>query len=208
MAQPLGTVLHACQKLGSVINQNIAVVGQGQNGLIITQMLASMGARRIIVLDLLDERLAYSKKNGATHTIRVNVPMDMNAVRKEIEYITEGQMCDVAVDMVGHQSKTMTLCSQLTKDGGKVLIFGLPPAKDEDQMSIRYVDLTRNLIYICSHSPEFESFRLALELIEQGRFDPSTIFSHEISFRDFVDAYDKACNYKDGMVKVLLTFPD
>ena len=34
MAQPLGTILHACQKIGSAINLDIAVVGQGQNGLI------------------------------------------------------------------------------------------------------------------------------------------------------------------------------
>ncbi len=60
MTHPLGTVLHACQKLGSVINLNIAVVGQGQNGLIISQMLANIGARRIIALDLLEERLVHS----------------------------------------------------------------------------------------------------------------------------------------------------
>jgi threonine dehydrogenase-like Zn-dependent dehydrogenase len=29
LAQPLGTILHACQKLGSVIDANVAVVGQG-----------------------------------------------------------------------------------------------------------------------------------------------------------------------------------
>eukprot|EP00986_Skeletonema_menzelii_P010380 scaffold5063_cov150-Skeletonema_menzelii.AAC.9 len=44
LAQPLGTILHACRKLGSVIDANVAVIGQGQNGLIMTQMLARMGA--------------------------------------------------------------------------------------------------------------------------------------------------------------------
>mmetsp|Transcript_2490 Transcript_2490/g.5272 ORF Transcript_2490/g.5272 Transcript_2490/m.5272 type:complete len:209 (+) Transcript_2490:773-1399(+) len=208
MAQPLGTILHACQKLGSMINLNIAVVGQGQNGLIMSQMLANMGARRIIALDLLEERLVYSEMNKATHTVNVTELMDTNAVRKKIEQITDGDMCDIAVDMVGHQSNTIKLCSQLTKNSGRVLLFGLPPAKDEEQMIIRYTDLTRNLSYICSHSPQFESFRLALELLEQGRFDPSTIFSHEVPFCEFTEAYAKACNYEDGVVKVLLTFPD
>ena len=208
MAQPLGTVLHACQKLGSVINLNIAVVGQGQNGLIMSQMLANMGARRVIALDLLEDRLVCSQKNKATHTVRVGTPMDTEAVQREIERITEGNMCDVTVDMAGHQSNTIHLCSELTKNGGKVLLFGVPPAKEEEQMSIRFVDLARNLSYICSHSPEFESFRLALELIEQGRFDPSTIFSHEMPFCEFREAYSKACNCEDRFVKVLLTFPE
>jgi len=79
LAQPLGTILHACHNLGSaVINANVAVIGQGQNGLIRTNMLANMGARRIIALDLLDERLSYSLKNKATHTIKVAAPMDVD----------------------------------------------------------------------------------------------------------------------------------
>ena len=208
LAQPLGTVLHAVQKLGSVVGLTIALVGQGQNGLIMSQMLANMGARRIIALDLLDERLAYSKRNGVTHTIRVEAPMDRDLVKREVERITEGKMCDMTVDMVGHQSQTITLCSDFTKDGGRVLLFGLPPAMDEAPLSIRYVDLSRNLQYICSHSPELETFRMALELIEQGRFDPSTIFSHEVPFAEFVEAYERACHYRDGVVKVLLTFPE
>lgn len=206
LAQPLGTILHACQKLGSIANLNIVVVGQGQNGLIMSQMLANMGARRIIALDLLEERLVYSRKNKSTHTVLVAAPMDIHAIRTEVNRITGGQLCDVAIDMVGHQCHTAALCSQLAKDHGRVLLFGLPPAKDEEQISIRYGDLTRNLTYICSHSPEFESFRLALELIERGVVDPSTVFSHVMPFSQFVDAYDKAYNYKDGMIKVLLTF--
>jgi len=203
MAQPLGTILHACRKLGSVIGRDVAVVGQGQNGLVMSQMLANMGARRVIALDLLEERLAYLKMNGATHTLRVSAsaPMDEGAIaeiRRWVEDITDGEMSDVAIDMVGHQGKTVTLCSQLAGRGGTVLLFGLPPAIDdgEGQMSVRYVDLTRKLLFVCSHSPEFGSFRLALELIEQGRFNPSAIFSRDVPFRDFVEAYEKACYYR------------
>ena len=185
------------------------MVGQGQNGLIMTQMLANMGARRIIALDLLDERLVASKKNKATHTVKVTTPMNLEVVKNDIACITEGGMCDITLDMVGHQSKTINLCSKLTKDGGKVLLFGLPPAREEEQqMCIHYNDFSRNLHYICSHSPGMRSFQLALELIEQGRFDPSCIFSHEIAFGLFVKAYKMACNYEDGVIKTLITFPD
>ncbi len=59
--------------------------------------------------------------------------MDTEAIRREIERITEGEMCDVAVDMVGHQGRTIRLCSELTKrGGGTVLLFGLPHAKDKE----------------------------------------------------------------------------
>ena len=75
-------------------------------------------------------------------------------------------------------------------------------------MGIRYEDLTRNLTYVCAHSPRLESFRDAIELIEREGFDPSTIFSHEVPFREFADAYRMASEYADGVVKILLWFPD
>lgn len=126
LAQPLGTILHACQKLGSVIDANVAVVGQGQNGLMMTQMLANMGARGIIALDLLDERLSYSLKNKATHTIKVTTPMDIDGIKQQVKAINNGKLCDLTIEMAGHQSNSIQLCSKLTRDGGKVLLFGLP----------------------------------------------------------------------------------
>lgn len=208
LAQPLGTILHACHKLGSVINANVAVIGQGQNGLIMTQMLANMGARRIIALDLLDERLSYSLKNKATHTIKVTTPMDVDKVKQQVRAINDGKLCDVTIEMAGHQSNTIQLCSKLTKDGGKVLLFGLPPDKSESQMSIGYEDMARNLTYVCSHSPEMELFELAVELIERGICDPSGIFSHTIPFSRFVEAYQMANGYEDGVVKIPLSMEE
>ena len=208
LAQPLGTILHACKKLGSVINANVAVIGQGQNGLIMTQMLAKMGARRIIALDLLDERLSYSLKNNATHTIKVSSSMNIDQIKQQVKAINGGNLCDVTVEMAGHQSNTIQLCSKLTKDGGKVLLFGLPPDKSESQMSIGYEDMARNPTYICSHSPEMESFESAVGLIERGVFDPSVIFSHTIPFSRFVEAYQMANRYEDGVVKILLSMEE
>jgi threonine dehydrogenase-like Zn-dependent dehydrogenase len=115
-------------------------------------------------------------------------------------------MCDIVVDMAGHQNKTIDLCAQLTKANGTVLLFGLPPAKKEDTTSIRVEDFTRSLRYICSYSPGMDSFQLAMEFLEQGRFDPSPLFTHKMPFEQFPEAYDMASNYKDGVIKVLLTF--
>jgi threonine dehydrogenase-like Zn-dependent dehydrogenase len=53
-----------------------------------------------------------------------------------------------------------------------------------------------------------ESFELAVELIERGVFDPSTIFSHTIPFSHFVDAYQMANSYEDGVVKILLSMEE
>lgn len=204
-AQPLGTILHACKKLESLVGKDVAVVGQGQNGLIMTQMLANMGARRIVALDLFELRLQVSKQFKATHTINAS-NKSMEQLKTEVSAITGGQMCDVVVEMVGHQAKTLNLSAQLTKDYGTVLIFGLPPAEGEEGMTIRTCDFQRNLQYMCSHSPSMSEFEFAVELIHQGRFDPEPLFTHSMSFREFPKAYEMASEYKDGVIKIVVLY--
>jgi Zn-dependent alcohol dehydrogenase len=52
-------------------------------------MLSQMGARHIIALDLLPERLAYSKRNGATHTLQVATSIDEDVVQTSINKLLE-----------------------------------------------------------------------------------------------------------------------
>lgn len=207
VAQPLGTLIHACKKLGSVMGMNIAIVGQGQNGLIMTQLIERLGAKRIIALDVLEERLECSKKLNATHTVISSTdPAKNDEIKAKIYDITDGKMCDVVIDVVGHQGNTIDLCASLTKDAGTVLLFGLPPAKDEAGFTIRSPDFRRNIKYVCSHSPDMETFELAVDFLRQGRFDPSLLFTHIIPFQQFPEAYEMVNSYKDGVIKIISTF--
>lgn len=52
---------------------DVAIVGQGQNGLLMTAVLANAGARRVLALDRLPERLAVSSRMGATHTLQARL---------------------------------------------------------------------------------------------------------------------------------------
>lgn len=151
-----------------------------------------------------------SKKFKATHTILLTAgssAQQIEIAKTKVQEFTQGAMCDVVLDMVGHQDKTLNMCADLAKDEGTVIIFGLPPAADSHQkFSIRHADFTRDLNYICSSSPGMDAFELAVELLEQERFDPGPLFTHRIPFTEFPIAYEKAYNYEDGVIKVLLVF--
>ena len=207
-AQPLGTLLHAVQKLGSVMGMNVAIVGQGGNGLIMTRLIERLGAKRIITMDILENRVDLSRsKFGATHTILSSSdPIEKDNIKNAVADITEGEMCDVTIDCVGHNSYTVDLCSALTKDAGTVLLFGLPPAQDEVGFTIRSPDFRRNIRFQTTHSPDMKTFELAVDFIRDGRFDPGLLFTHSIPFAKFPEAYEMASNYKDGVIKILVTF--
>ena len=212
MAQPLATILHGIHHLDNLIGKNIAIIGQGQNGLLWTQMVAGCRPRRLIVLDLLPERLDVAKNYGVTDFIRVDPSVDdkveTDSIISQVADITDNQMCDIVIDAVGHQNKTVDLCTELVRNEGTILLFGLPPGNAEPQFSIRRGGFGKNLRYITASSPTMEDFKFAVELLGEGRFDPSALITHTMPFQRFPEAYDMAQNYKDGIIKVLLTFDD
>ena len=52
-------------------------------------------------------------------------PIDICKIRQKVKAINGGNLCDLTIEMAGHQNTTFDLCSKLTRDDGKVLLEGL-----------------------------------------------------------------------------------
>jgi threonine dehydrogenase-like Zn-dependent dehydrogenase len=221
-------------KLGDVVGKRVGVVGQGQNGLLFSRVLSNLGARQVIALDLLDHRLAVSLGSmRATHAVKVggHDPLDLARAKAEVLALTEGQGCDVAVDAVGHNAATLDLAASLARPDGTVVVFGLPPAAGSPPMGLRMGDFTRNLRFVCSHSPPMARFAHAVEMLQRGDVDAAPLFTHQVPFDrprpesggkgqhlsgqaraavsavvGFPEAFDMASSYSDGVIKTLVTF--
>ena len=118
MCQPVGTVLFACRRLGSVMGKRVAVLGQGAIGLTFTRLLASAGAKEIVGIDLLDERLAKAAEQGATATVN---PMREDVVGAIAE-LTGGEGADVVVEAAGTE-EAVDLLSSLVRPYGTLVLF-------------------------------------------------------------------------------------
>lgn len=201
MSQPLGTVIWAIRKLGSVIDKDVAVMGQGPIGLLAIHSLSNLGAKRVIGIDPVDFRLEASRKMRATHTINPS----REDVIERIEEITEGRMLDVSVEMVGHNTETITTCMEIVKRQGQVLCFGIP---DDDIYPFSYRTIIRkNLSVIGSVGPEAQrEFPLAMDWISQGRIDVSPMITHHIPFTDVQDGFDMFINQRDKVIKVVMEY--
>lgn len=202
MTQPLGTVVWACHKLGNLLDLDIVVAGQGPMGLLFSHMLANLGARTVIALDKLDERLAVSERMHATHTVNVDREDPVEAIRE----ITGGRMADICVEVVGHQMETVNTCMKYVRRRGTILCFGVPDHVNYQNLS--YQEFFRqNLSLIASVGPDVvPNFSLARDLIAQGRIDVSPIVTHTIPFSDIQNGYELFVDRKDGAIKVVLDY--
>ncbi len=202
LAQPLGTVLFGVKKLPPVLGQTVAVVGQGPIGQLFCAVLRNLGAREVIALDRLEERLRISPSMGATAIVDVS-RQDPIA---EVARLTADRMADVVVEAVGHVDQTLNLCGDLCRHAGRILYFGVPP-DTIDGVEWRKL-FFKNLTVHTTVDPDFDDdFPLAMRWIAEERIDVSPIVTHEMPLEACQQAFELFRDRRDGALKVFLRFP-
>lgn len=202
LAQPLGTVIYALKKLPTVLDRDVAVVGQGPIGQLFNAALRNLGAREIIGIDLLQSRLAASRQTGATATVCVREDDPVSAVAE----MTSGRMADIVVEAVGHRDQALDVCIDLTRREGRILYFGVPPQRLDN---VRWRDLFRkNLTVHTSVEPDFRrDFPLAMRWIAEGRLDVGPVVTHRFPLDQIQTAFETFRERRDGALKVMIDFP-
>lgn len=197
IAQPLGTVIHACQKLPNLLGQTAVVIGQGPIGLLFTALLKRMGIIRLLAVDLLSERLKVSREMGATET----VCGDENNIKAIIEDWTQGKGVDLAIEAVG-RTETLNLAASLVRRNGILLAFGVPH-------DLRYDFGFHDFFYregklITSVGPDVQKdFPIAVELIRSGSIDVAPLVTHHFSLNQAPEGFNLFAERSGGVIKVV-----
>lgn len=202
LAQPFGTVVFALKKLPNMIDRDVVVLGQGPIGQMFNIGLRNLGARRIIGIDPIGDRLAFSRSMGATHTIQHTGAEAVDTVRD----LLDGSLPEVVIEAVGHRAQAMNEAIALTRPFGQILFFGVPPA-EVDGFQLKNAML-KNLTISTSLHPDFErTFPLAMQWIAERRVDLSPLITHRFPLAEIQQAYDTFRDRVDGAQKVLVEFP-
>ena len=119
---------------GTVLNilkprpyQTVAVFGVGSVGFASLMAAASLPAREIIAIDVVEQKLEMAKSLGATHTINPS-SSQLSAV-EQIKEMTAGRGVDFAIDTTGIPSVIEQMLNSLAL-GGTAASIGVPPPKN------------------------------------------------------------------------------
>ena len=202
LAQPLGTVLYALKKLPNLLDLDVAVVGQGPIGQMFCAAVRNLGARRIIGIDPIAERLVHSQQMGATATI-CNAG---EAPQQTLAQFADGQLPDVVIEAVGHGEQALNLCIALCRPGGRILYFGVPPEVID---GVEWRELQqKNLTVHSSINPSFErDFPLAMRWIAESRINLMSLITHRFPLSEIQTAFETFKYRRDGALKVAVEFP-
>ncbi len=174
----------------------VAIVGAGPIGLATVMTAKLCTPARLVAIDLADSRLERAQEFGADVTIN-NGREDAVAIVNEL---THGLGADVAVEAVG-VPETFELCTELVRPGGHVAnvgVHGHPATLHLETLWIKDVTITTGLV------DTFTTPRL-MELIAEGRLDPTPFATHRFALGDTLEAYDTfAAAAETDALKVVL----
>jgi alcohol dehydrogenase len=159
----------------------VVVVGAGPVGLaaIITAKLYGPG--RIVAVDLDNSRLERAREFGADVIINNS---SENAVER-VQEMTDGLGADVVMEAVGVPA-TFELCTELVCPGGRVAnigVHGEPATLHLETLWIKSITITTGLV-------DAYSTLTLLNLVSEGRLDPTGLTTHRFELNEIMEAYD------------------
>jgi Zn-dependent alcohol dehydrogenase len=125
-----GTILNIMKPKA---DQTVAVFGAGSVGFAAIMAAATIPARQIIAIDIVEQKLALAKELGATHTI--NSAKIQGSVVDEINKITGGNGVDFAIDTTGVAAVVERMLDCLAYSGTAASV-GAPPRGDKISVNV------------------------------------------------------------------------
>jgi L-iditol 2-dehydrogenase len=197
MIEPVSIALHAIKRVSVSPSDTAVVVGAGMIGLLVVQALRWAGARQIVAVDLVDERLALARQLGATHTFNSR-NTDVTAA---VAGLTQGQGADLAFEVVGISPTVQTAIGVLRRGGHAVLVGNLSAKADFPLQAVVTRELT--LHGTCGSAGEYP---LCLDLVARGVIQVEPIISAIAPLDQGVDWFKRLSGKEGaGLMKVILT---
>lgn len=167
--EPLSCAVGSIKRAPFQPGDNVAIIGAGPMGLLFALLYRSMGAGKVILLDVAPYRLEFAQEIGMDAALNVT---QVDALA-EVKRLT-GLGADIVVDAVGNQ---INQAIQLARRGGHVILFGLrahgnPPV---NQYTITRYDLTLHGAFVGLHP-----FAQTIQLLESRRVQPSILVTHRL----------------------------
>lgn len=118
LGEPIACAMYSGLNSGVQLGDFVVVMGGGFAGQIIAQCAKKKGADKVVVVDVLDGKLAIAKKLGADYTVNLK-NTDPVAFVKDL---TGGEGADVVVEAAG-SAESFNAASELIRHNGKFVFY-------------------------------------------------------------------------------------
>ncbi len=198
---------HASSRAGVKEQDDVLIMGAGKVGQAILHAAKTITKGKIIMVDILDERLEIAS-SAFPDLIAVNTTRtDPVAFIKEL---TNGRGVDVAFEAVGHDVKVegrlnpVRTCINAIKGGGTVCVLGLGDHPSEILMK----ELIWKEAKIVSSRVSHGEFSKAIEALDRKTIHPEKMITGILDLREAQRGFELLEAEPGKHLKILLKVPD
>ncbi len=203
LVEILSIGFHASARAGLEKHDDILIVGSGKVGQSILHAAKTITSGKIILADILDERLKLASSSfPEIYTINLR-KSDPVALVKEI---TGGRGVDIAFEAVGHEVTVdgrfnpVRTCINAIKGGGKVCVLGLSDHPAEILMKELIWKEARIIASRVSHG----EFSKVIEALDNGTLNPDKMITGILNLEDSQKGFDLLDKEPAKNLKILI----
>ncbi len=196
MIEPTTIAIQSCTRAELEKEDMLLIYGAGALGSSILKIAHTI-CDHIIVADIMDDKLAEAKQNGASYTINVATE---NFQEKVLEY-TKGRGATVSIDAACVKNSLLLLL-QATGNAGRVITMGFSTAATEVNQFL----ITSKELDVRGSRLQNKMFGKAIEMIEKGTLDLNHSISHTFPLTKAQEAFDFVDSRDPSIRKIVFTF--
>jgi 2-desacetyl-2-hydroxyethyl bacteriochlorophyllide A dehydrogenase len=193
MVEPLTISVHAVRRARLAKEEHVVVTGSGPIGLLAAQYALVIGAVPIVV-DPIDERLAFARSLGIPHGIN---PVKESAVER-IKEITGGRMAEAVIEASGSDAAIRSSIDYVAYSG-RIALVGWP----KGEVSLMTAMFTKKELDVMGSRNSFRAFPESIDLIANNKIDVASLVTRTVSFEEVPAVVKEIVAYPEKFMKVV-----
>ncbi len=191
MVEPVAVAVRALQRGGIRAGDRVLVFGAGNIGLLVIQVARALGAGRVVVTDILPERLELAAKLGVDQALDVRGGFPRNDFEKQF---------DMVIDGVGSEESVLdglVACAR----GGRMVVYGVPKGDIVFPLKVAF---SKDVVLATSRLYDAD-FDVAIRLMAEGKIRAKDIITHRIALAEAPALFNRVLDGDERVIKIMIT---
>lgn len=196
MVEPCAVGAHSTARAGELTGKNVVVSGAGTIGNLVAQFAQARGAKKVLITDVSDFRLAKARECGIANTLNVTKTPLKDAIKDF--FGDEGYQ--VGFEVAGVESSIRSLMETIEKGSTIVVVavFAKDPALSMFYLGEHELTLVGTMMY------RHEDYLKAVECIAKKTVNLQPLISNRFAFEQYDEAYGFIDDSKGTSMKVIV----
>ncbi|XP_043276835.1 sorbitol dehydrogenase-like [Venturia canescens] len=198
LLEPLSVAVHACKRAEVGIGSKVLITGSGPIGLVCLLVAKAMGASKVVITDIIEDKLKVAKSLGADETFLGSKDLSEAQTVERITQLFGGQP-DKTIEASG-AGASIRLAILVTKSGGTAVFVGCG-APEVQVPLINALTREVDLRGVFRYANDYED---ALELVTSGKVNVKPLITHNFTLEETKAAFETTRSGKAGAIKVMI----